>query len=68
MYKERNLLATTAKDLPDFARKTLKILFSDEELKSHILPPQRDYFRRPALDQKRFDILLGKAIFHIQLI
>ncbi|UJR12985.1 hypothetical protein I4U23_000011 [Adineta vaga] len=58
MYGSRNLLHTPAKDIIDFARRTLKILFSQEELKTHILPPEREHFRRPSLDHERFNILI----------
>jgi hypothetical protein len=64
MYGNKNLLRTQAKDIVDYGRRTLKILFSPEELKTHILPPERDHLRRPALDQERFNILLGKIIFY----
>jgi hypothetical protein len=62
MYKNINLLNTYSKDLVDFARKTLKILFSSEELKNHTLPPEREYLRRRALDPKRFDMMIGKPL------
>jgi hypothetical protein len=41
----------------------LKILFSPEELKTHILPPEREHLKRPALDQQRFNIFMGKVVF-----
>ncbi|CAF5211088.1 unnamed protein product, partial [Rotaria magnacalcarata] len=47
-----------AKDPIDFCRKTLKLLYSEEELKNSTLPPKRDYLRREALDERRFAILL----------
>ncbi|CAM4791381.1 unnamed protein product [Rotaria magnacalcarata] len=53
-----NLLNTFAKDPIDFCRKTLKLLYSEEELKNSTLPPKRDYLRREALDERRFAILL----------
>ena len=68
MYEYKNLLRIPAKDIVDYARKTLKILFSPEELKTHILPPERDYLRRPALNQKRFNILLSKIISNALLL
>ncbi|CAF4539613.1 unnamed protein product, partial [Rotaria magnacalcarata] len=46
-----NLLNTFAKDPIDFCRKTLKLLYSEEELKNSTLPPKRDYLRREALDE-----------------
>ena len=48
-----------AKDPVDFTRKTLKVLFTDEELKNCTLPPKRDHLRREALDEKRFKYVLG---------
>lgn len=68
MYKNRNLLSTSAKSLVDFARKTLKLLFSPEELRTHLLPPKREHFKRPALDETRFNILLGKIIFDVKIV
>ncbi|CAF1493873.1 unnamed protein product [Adineta ricciae] len=59
-YQDKNLLITSAKDMLDFARKTLRIIFSADELKSHILPPEREHLRRPALDEARFNVFLGK--------
>ncbi|CAF3834664.1 unnamed protein product [Rotaria magnacalcarata] len=53
-----NLLDTLSKDPIDFSRRTLKLLFSKEELKTHLLPPNRDYLRRESLDQERFNKLL----------
>jgi hypothetical protein len=55
-----NLLDTLAKDPIDYSRKTLKLLFSEEELKTHTLPPKRDHLRREPLDERRFNKLLGK--------
>ncbi|CAF0977437.1 unnamed protein product [Adineta steineri] len=65
MYGDINLLRTSAKDIVDFARRTLKILFSREELQSHILPPARDHLRRPILNEERFSIFLGKTMLYI---
>jgi len=60
MHNGINLLDTLTKDPVDFARKTLKLLFSEEELKTHILPPKRSHLRRESLDEQRFRKLLGK--------
>lgn len=64
MFGNINLLRIPAKDIIDYARKTLKILFSSEELKTHILPPARDHLRRPALNEERFNILLGNIVVY----
>ncbi|CAF3985987.1 unnamed protein product [Rotaria magnacalcarata] len=58
MYNNQNLLNTPAKSLVDFSRKVLKMLYSQEELKTHLLPPKRAHLTRPALDENRFNILL----------
>ncbi|CAF3488214.1 unnamed protein product [Rotaria socialis] len=58
MYNNQNLLNTPAKSLVDFSRKVLKVLYSQEELKPHLLPPKRAHLTRPALDENRFNILL----------
>ncbi|CAF4751404.1 unnamed protein product, partial [Rotaria socialis] len=50
-----DLLTTRARDIYDFARQTLKILYTPEELSSSILPPTRIHLSRPALDIQRFD-------------
>ena len=68
MYNNRNLLNTPAKSLVDFACKVIKLLFSQEELKTHLLPPKREHLQRPALDENRFNILLGNIIFHFKIV
>lgn len=40
----------------DFARRTMRILFSSKELKNCVLPPSRSYLTRPALDENRFEL------------
>ena len=60
-----NLLETIAKDPIDFARQTMKLLFSKEELKTCILPPKRAHLRREPLDERRFRKVLGKNKFHL---
>ena len=49
----------------DFCRKTLKLIFTKEELRTHILPPKRDHLKRPALDEQRFNIFLGEIIAYL---
>ena len=62
MHGTTNLLSTSAKDLVDFSRKTLKILFTAEELKTRLLPPQRDHLKRRTLDEERFNKMIGKNV------
>ncbi|CAF2032844.1 unnamed protein product [Rotaria magnacalcarata] len=50
-----DLLKTRGRDIYDFARQTLKILYTSEELSSSILPPTRIQLSRPALDTVRFE-------------
>ncbi|CAF3391357.1 unnamed protein product [Rotaria socialis] len=50
-----DLLKTRGRDIYDFARQTLKILYTPEELSGSILPPTRIHLSRPALDIQRFD-------------
>lgn len=54
-----DLLKTRGRDIYDFARQTLKILYTPEELSSSILPPSRIHLSRPALDTVRFDKFHG---------
>lgn len=62
MHGDRDLLKTMAKDIFDFARKTLRILYTSSELKSHIIPPARDHLKMPALDEIRFSKLLSMVV------
>ncbi|CAF1231843.1 unnamed protein product [Rotaria sordida] len=55
MYNGKDLLTTRARDIYDFARQTLRILFTPKELNECILPPGRKHLARPALDAERFD-------------
>ncbi|CAF2110347.1 unnamed protein product [Rotaria magnacalcarata] len=50
-----DLLKTRGRDIYDFARQTLKILYTSEELSSSILPPTRIQLSPPALDTVRFE-------------
>ena len=62
MYNGINLLSIQCSNFGDFARKAMKIIFTEDELRSHTLPPKRQYLSRPALDQDRFDLLNGDNI------
>lgn len=55
-----------ARNYGDFARRTMRILFTADELKTSVLPPSRSYLSRPALDEKRFELLNGKQ-FSLQI-
>ncbi len=59
MHNNINLLDTIASSIGDFTRKTMKIVFTENELKTHILPPTRSYLARPGLDDKKFQIVNG---------
>jgi hypothetical protein len=64
MYVAHKLLAPPSRDLFDFARRIMRILFSSEELKTHTLPPEREHLKRSALDQEWFNILISKIVLH----
>jgi hypothetical protein len=53
-------MAVLATDYGAYARKLLKIVFTEEELKNCILPPVKSYLTRQPLDEDRFKIVLGK--------
>ncbi|CAF1624995.1 unnamed protein product [Rotaria magnacalcarata] len=57
MYGDIDLLQTMGSTFGDFARKTMKIVFTEEELKERILPPQRSHLSRPSLDLAKFRIV-----------
>ncbi|CAF4280794.1 unnamed protein product, partial [Rotaria magnacalcarata] len=53
-----NLLDLMATDYGNYTRKTLRIVFSQDELKRSVLPPGNPHFRRQSLDQDRFKICM----------
>ncbi|UJR34700.1 hypothetical protein I4U23_027477 [Adineta vaga] len=59
MYKDKNLLESRGRDIYDFGRQVLGVLYTPEELSSSILPPDRSHLARPALDPQRFGIFHG---------
>ncbi|CAF4979806.1 unnamed protein product [Rotaria socialis] len=61
MYGDIDLLQTMGSTFGDFARKTMKIVFTEEELKERILPPQRSHLSRPSLDLAKFRIVNGMS-------
>ncbi|CAF5203896.1 unnamed protein product, partial [Rotaria magnacalcarata] len=56
MFNSYNLLDLMATDYGNYTRKTLRIVFSQDELKRSVLPPGNPHFRRQSLDQDRFKI------------
>ncbi|CAF1679353.1 unnamed protein product, partial [Rotaria sordida] len=59
IYEGKDLLITRGRDIYDFARKTLNILYTPKELSTCILPPARRHLARPALDPERFNLFHG---------
>ena len=59
MYENINLLGTIASSFGDFARRTMRIVFTENELKTQILPPQRSFLNRSSLDEKKFQLVNG---------
>ncbi|CAF3819288.1 unnamed protein product [Adineta steineri] len=57
MYEDTNLLRTVASSFGDFARKTMRLVFSQHELTPQILPPQRHYLARTSLNEKQFQLV-----------
>ncbi|CAF1307834.1 unnamed protein product [Adineta ricciae] len=64
MYRGNNLLEVAASSAAEYARKLLKVLFSELELKTSLLPSQQSkrYFK-PELDSEKFN-LLNEATRH----
>ncbi|CAM4838163.1 unnamed protein product, partial [Rotaria magnacalcarata] len=57
----KNLLKVSGRDIGDYARKLLDILFTTQELQSSILPSQAAHlYQKEVLDEDRFKILNGK--------
>ncbi|CAF1561435.1 unnamed protein product, partial [Adineta ricciae] len=54
----KNLLTVSGRDIGDYARKLLDILFTTQELQSSILPSQAAHlYQKEVLDEDRFKIL-----------
>jgi hypothetical protein len=62
MHNGIDLLTSRGRDMYDFARQTLRILFTSQELTECILPPGRKHLRRPPLDLERFNKFHGKFL------
>ncbi|CAM4777267.1 unnamed protein product [Rotaria magnacalcarata] len=52
-----NLVTIVGRDFGDFAREVMRVLYSEEERKTHILPPGRPHLFRKPLDSNRFALL-----------
>jgi len=63
MFNNYNLLDLMATDYGNYARNILRIFFSQDELKSSILPPGKPHLRRQPLDQDRFKICVWVCKF-----
>ena len=59
MCNEINLLHIRGKNVGDYARKVLRIIFTREELLTSILPPGGSHYSRKPLDQEKFELFHG---------
>ncbi|CAF1249988.1 unnamed protein product [Rotaria sordida] len=57
MYQNEDLFRIRAKDYGDYGRLLLRKLYSKQELAECILPPGHQRYRRPPLDNDRFEYL-----------
>ena len=62
MYNNINQFGTVASSFGDFARKTIRIVCTKDELKIHILPPKRSYLTKPSLNEEKFQLVNGMHI------
>ena len=62
MYNNINLLGTVASSFGDFDRKTMRIVFTEDELETHILSPKRSYLTKPSLNEEKFQLVNGMNI------
>ncbi|CAF4245033.1 unnamed protein product [Rotaria magnacalcarata] len=53
-YSDQNLIEIVGKDFGDYARRVMRVLFTEEELRTSILPPKRKHLAREPLDSVRF--------------
>ncbi|CAF3309829.1 unnamed protein product [Rotaria socialis] len=67
MFNNYNLLDLMATDYGNYACKILRIVFSQDELNSSILPPGKPHFRRQPLDQDRFKICMDPMWYKFKL-
>ncbi len=63
------MVEVVGRDFGDFARQVMRILYTEEELKTCILPPKRKHLAREPLDSERFGLLNGllKMIFFVSI-
>lgn len=60
MWKSQNLLKILARDAGDYARQLLRLLFTEDELTTSILPSQAAHlYQKNVLDNERFVLLNG---------
>ncbi len=61
MWEQKNLLNIVARDPGDYARKLLRALYTEEEIRSSLVPSQSAHlYEKDVLDEKRFAKLNGK--------
>lgn len=61
MWNNQNLLKIIGRDPGDYGRQLLRLLFTNDELTSSILPSQAAHlYQKNTLDEDRFRILNGK--------
>ncbi len=56
MYDKVNLIHIRGKNVGDYARQILRIIFTHEELTTSILPPGGAHYKRKTLDKEKFDL------------
>jgi hypothetical protein len=59
MYEKINLLNVRGKNVGDYARQILRIIFTHEELTTSILPPGGTHYSRKTLDKEKFKLFDG---------
>jgi hypothetical protein len=63
MWNNKNLLNVLGRDPGDYGRKLLRLLYTETELQSSLLPSQSAHlYQKDVLDQERFEKLNGKQI------
>jgi hypothetical protein len=61
MWEQTNLLNIVARDPGEYGRKLLRLLYTEAEIQSCILPSQSAHlYAKNILDEKRFEKLNGK--------
>lgn len=63
MWDDKNLLSIVARDPGDYARKLLRVLFTQSEIQSSLIPSQSAHlYHKDILDEERFGVLNSKHI------